>query len=642
MPERIQTLRSSVKGSRPTGRQPGELYTNFADRQIGVVNASNVATDLVAVRYFSAAADYAIGDFVIEAGTMYRAKVAITAGAFNAANWDTVATFAAAGGGGFVLKTGDTMTGNLIIAPPAGNPTFTLNAPAGAFTNWIVGQKGGKNRWLLYFGHAGAESGGNAGSDFYLFKYADDGTTATSVLDINRATGVINMPLGATSVTPPVGDNDTSVATTQFVTRADASAPVVPKMLAGVDTTTNWNTLTTAGYHSAALRGDAVNNGPGSIGYFYLQTFAHLPAGYFTQMAYPAWDASWGIWTRSCNNGVWSAWRQLAPATADTRNRIVNPAFQISQENGTTFVGNGAYPVDQFQLQTSIPTVVAQKIAFVAGHPQTFGINTVLSTPKPSLAANDVWQIVQNIEGINIADLRWGTGPAKSIVIRFKGLCSITGTFTLSVRNDTGARHYMAPFTVAVANTWQEFVIPIPGDTTGTWLTDTSKGLIVSWGLAAGSSITGGVAGWNVGTNMAQLPGNTNLAAAVNSFFIADVGLYADPAKTGLAPPWEMPDEAEELRACQRYWQKTYAAFVTQGVTTGNSYLTVHSPAVTPRPGWIMSGADAGICINFPVTPAYANSSGGSAGTINESRVASATVTTLSRYASTATWNGRM
>jgi hypothetical protein len=34
-----------------------------------------------------------------------------------------------------------------------------------------------------------------------------------------------------------------------------------------------------------------------------------------------------------------------------------------------------------------------------------------------------------------------------------------------------------------------------------------------------------------------------------------NVGLYLDRNNIGLQPPWVMPDEAQELAACKRYWQ---------------------------------------------------------------------------------------
>jgi hypothetical protein len=87
MVNRVQTLRSSTPLSRPTGRQPGELYVNFPDAQLGVVNAASTAQDLIGVRFFSTLTSYAIGDFVIQAGQLYRATQAVAAGAFNASQW---------------------------------------------------------------------------------------------------------------------------------------------------------------------------------------------------------------------------------------------------------------------------------------------------------------------------------------------------------------------------------------------------------------------------------------------------------------------------------------------------------------------------------------------------------------------------
>ena len=89
---RVQSIRSQTKAVRPAAgsRQPGELYVNFADRQIGFIDQAKTAKDLVAIRYFSPTTDYAAGDFVIQAGELYQAKAGVAAGAFVAAQWDAV------------------------------------------------------------------------------------------------------------------------------------------------------------------------------------------------------------------------------------------------------------------------------------------------------------------------------------------------------------------------------------------------------------------------------------------------------------------------------------------------------------------------------------------------------------------------
>jgi hypothetical protein len=89
---RAQALRSSTPGVRPPvgTRQPGELYTNWPDKALGVIDSTQTPVDLLAVRVFSSLASYNAGDFVQTGGQMYSAKAAITPGAFNATQWTKV------------------------------------------------------------------------------------------------------------------------------------------------------------------------------------------------------------------------------------------------------------------------------------------------------------------------------------------------------------------------------------------------------------------------------------------------------------------------------------------------------------------------------------------------------------------------
>ena len=51
-----------------------------------------------------------------------------------------------------------------------------------------------KSRWLIALGDSAPETGGNAGSNFAINRYADDGTLLGSVMTINRATGAVTIP----------------------------------------------------------------------------------------------------------------------------------------------------------------------------------------------------------------------------------------------------------------------------------------------------------------------------------------------------------------------------------------------------------------------------------------------------------------
>jgi hypothetical protein len=48
------------------------------------------------------------------------------------------------------------------------------------------------------------------------------------------------------------------------------------------------------------------------------------------------------------------------------------------------------------------------------------------------------------------------------------------------------------------------------------------------------------------------------VATASSAMYFSELGIYADPFNTGIAPTFETPDFATELEKCQRYYEKTY------------------------------------------------------------------------------------
>ncbi len=125
MPTAIQTARSSVPLARPTAgaRAPGELYVNWPDKQIGVIDDSQAPLDLLAVRFYSAATVYQPGDIVSNDGNLYRALELAGPEAFDPAKWELI--------GG---------SASLDIAPPS-NPTegqFWFNPNNGQLYIWYV------------------------------------------------------------------------------------------------------------------------------------------------------------------------------------------------------------------------------------------------------------------------------------------------------------------------------------------------------------------------------------------------------------------------------------------------------------------------------------------------------------------------
>ena len=232
MTTRGQILRSSVTGNIPAAgtRQPGETWVNFPDLQLGVIDTGRNAQKLLAVRVFSTSANYAIGDFVVQAGALYVANSAVTAGAFNASKWNkivvvgdlaTLPYLPIAGGtltgplllaadpsaalgaatkqyvdtkaGLYLPLAGGTLTGALTLVGAPSYATLQLAKSASGNANQVIGFTGGigstQARWNMQIGDTAAESGSNAGSNFGISRYSDAGAFIDTPFSISRATG---------------------------------------------------------------------------------------------------------------------------------------------------------------------------------------------------------------------------------------------------------------------------------------------------------------------------------------------------------------------------------------------------------------------------------------------------------------------
>src|SRR6478609_4942741 len=216
------------------------------------------------------------------------------------------------------------------------------------------------------------------------------------------------------------------------------------------------------------------------------------------------------------------AWRSgvTQPQVAKAqRNRVVNGAMQISQENGNAAQAaapNYAYfSADQWSSSVTLSTgtASAQRLQGLTPNGSNNRIRMTVGTAQVSLAANNSLQFIQPIEGIRVADFRWGTASAKRVIFRF-GFRGPAGTYTASVVNAATNRCYATGFTITAgqANTETEQVVLIPGDTSGVWAVDNSLGVYVRVAFAVGSGYLGVADAWQAG-NLFGIPGMSNGAA---------------------------------------------------------------------------------------------------------------------------------
>jgi hypothetical protein len=104
---------------------------------------------------------------------------------------------------GKVSKTGDTMTGNLIIDRDgqATEARLSIGADANQLSA-IVLRGDSEDRWQIHK-NFDTESGSNAGSNFDIVRCDDTGTAVSIVMRAYRQSGVVDFPHGINIGTPP-------------------------------------------------------------------------------------------------------------------------------------------------------------------------------------------------------------------------------------------------------------------------------------------------------------------------------------------------------------------------------------------------------------------------------------------------------
>jgi hypothetical protein len=243
------------------------------------------------------------------------------------------------------------------------------------------------------------------------------------------------------------------------------------------------------------------------------------------------------------------------------KNKIINGDMVIDQRNaGASVTVSSAvitYPVDRFFVfqNTGSSSFTTQRSTVT---PSNFN-NSLLWTTTTGVSSSAAQQarITQRVEGFNVADLAWGTASAQTVTISFWVRSSITGTFAAALLNSAGNRAYVATFTVSAANTWEKETITIPGDTSGTWLTDNSTGIQVVFDLGSGSNFSTTAGSWAAG-EFFRASGTANVIGTTGAtFYITGVQLERNTTAT----PFEWIPYSMELALCQRYYQRTPGFF---------------------------------------------------------------------------------
>jgi len=299
---------------------------------------------------------------------------------------------------------------------------------------------------------------------------------------------------------------------------------------------------------------------------------------------------------------------QIPSTPSGRRNIVINGAMNVAQR-GTSFTGLGngdtGYQVDRFRfVESGSPTyefTVSQSTTVPSGSGFSNSVKFDCTTADTAMAAGDTLKFEQWIEAQNLQHLAYGSSSAKSLTLSFWVRSNKTGNYVVWFYQDDDARQITKTYSISSADTWEFKTLTIPGDTTGVIDNNNARGLLLSWGLASGTTYTSGTqpTAWESATNANRYAGlNVNLADSTsNEWYITGVQLEVGTVAT----EFEHRSFGEELALCQRYYHTTdhlagssraHAAYILGVYTTTRGFFGIDVPvAMRATPSISMEGA---------------------------------------------------
>jgi hypothetical protein len=236
------------------------------------------------------------------------------------------------------------------------------------------------------------------------------------------------------------------------------------------------------------------------------------------------------------------------------KNKIINGNMMIDQRNAGASLtpAEGAYTLDRWEAKQT--TASKFSVQQSTSSPPVGFTNYARCTSLSafSVGSSDQFGLRQIIEGLNHSDLNWGSADAKTITISFWVRSSLTGTFGCALYNYAGDRSYPFTYAISSANTWEKKTVTVAGDTSGTWSTTSTAGIVLFFSLGSGSGVSGTAGAWS-GSFLASATGATSVVATSGATFDF-TGVQLEVGDT--ATEFEHRPYGMELQLCQRYYQE--------------------------------------------------------------------------------------
>tara|TARA_R110002167_G_scaffold364045_1_gene585231 strand:- start:133 stop:1230 length:1098 start_codon:yes stop_codon:yes gene_type:complete len=260
-------------------------------------------------------------------------------------------------------------------------------------------------------------------------------------------------------------------------------------------------------------------------------------------------------------------------------------------QRGTSFTGlSSGNPLSadrmHFKITSSGTWTLTRESDAPAGTGFTYSLKALCTSADSS--ANQL-RLYHNFEGQDVTQLAYGTSSAKSLAVSFWVKSNVTGTYSSSLESHITGRQASLNFTVDSAGTWEKKELIFGGDSASAITATTISGLTMSIWLGSIASLgTGGTTNgqWVTDSSYTRLNGGGNvyLGDTANNY-LQITGLQIESGDT--ATDFEHRSYAEELAACQRYYETSYVTGVAPGTApaAGQVYASNHNSTSYPSSG---------------------------------------------------------
>ena len=251
-------------------------------------------------------------------------------------------------------------------------------------------------------------------------------------------------------------------------------------------------------------------------------------------------------------------------------NLLINGAMQVAQRGTSTasITASGYYTADRWKYAISSLGTWTQTVENDAPTGSGFrkSMKYLCTTADASPAAGDLAIHHQILEGQNLQAIRKGTASAQQVTVSFWVKSNKTGTYVVDIYDEDNNRGCSKSYTINVSNTWEYKSLLFPADVTGAFDNDANASAHFRWWLGAGSSYqTAPLQTAWAASSASVAAGQVNVADAINNFW----QITGCQVTVGaVAVPFDFKSFADDLRDCQRYYEKSYNYATAIGTAT--------------------------------------------------------------------------